>query len=112
MNQMKELAKTQKDEAANVKAYEQRKAAKEDKIVARHWQSETKTQQLADTDEKLAQSNVDLDDTKASLTEDEAFLLIVKVKYASTDSEWEERQKTRQLKVEACSKAPCRNSEG
>jgi len=110
LNQMKEsfeqnLAETQKDEAANVKAYEQLKAAKEDEIVAGQEQSETKTQELADTDEKLAQSKEDLDDTRASLTEDEAFLMMLKEKCASTDSEWEERQKTRQLEMEACSKA-------
>ena len=64
-----------------------------------------KTQELADTDEKLAQSKEDLDDTKASLTEDEAFLMMLKEKCASTDAEWEERQKTRQLEMEACSKA-------
>jgi len=110
LNQMKEsfeqnLAETQKDEASNVKAYEQLKAAKEDEIVAGQEQSETKTQELADTDEKLAQSKEDLDDTKASLTEDEAFLMMLKEKCASTDAEWEERQKTRQLEMEACSKA-------
>jgi chromosome segregation ATPase len=110
LNQMKEsfeqnLAETQKDEAANVKAYEQLKAAKEDEIVAGQEQSETKTQELADTDEKLAQSKEDLDDTKASLTEDEAFLMMLKEKCAGTDAEWEERQKTRQLEMEACSKA-------
>merc|ERR1719353_2878318 len=110
LNQMKEsfeenLAETQKDEAANVKAYEQLKAAKEDEIVAGQEQSETKTQELADTDEKLAQSKEDLDDTRASLTEDEAFLMMLKEKCAGTDAEWEERQKTRQLEMEACSKA-------
>jgi chromosome segregation ATPase len=110
LNQMKEsfeqnLAETQKDEAANVKAYEQLKAAKEDEIVAGQEQAETKTQELADTDEKLAQSKEDLDDTRASLSEDEAFLMMLKEKCASTDAEWEERQKTRQLEMEACSKA-------
>merc|ERR1719353_1392770 len=110
LNQMKEsfeqnLAETQKDEAANVKAYEQLKAAKEDEIVAGQEQAETKTQELADSDEKLAQSKEDLDDTKASLTEDEAFLMMLKEKCASTDADWEERQKTRQLEMEACSKA-------
>merc|ERR1740117_491299 len=110
LNQMKEsfeqnLAETQKDEASNVNAYEQLKAAKEDEIVAGQEQSETKTQELADTDEKLAQSKEDLDDTRASLTEDEAFLMMLKEKCSSTDAEWEERQKTRQLEMEACSKA-------
>jgi predicted nucleic acid-binding Zn-ribbon protein len=79
LNQMKEsfeqnLAETQKDEAASVKAYEQLKTAKEDEIVAGQEQSETKTQDLADTNEKIAQFKEDLDDTRASLTEDEAFL--------------------------------------
>jgi len=110
LNQMKEsfeqnLAETQKDEAANVAAFQQLKAAKEDEIVAGQEQSETKVQELADTDEKLAQSKEDLDDTRASLTEDEAFLMMLKEKCSSTDAEWEERQKTRQLEMEACSKA-------
>merc|ERR1719191_356429 len=110
LNQMKEsfeqnLAETQKDEAANVKAYEQLKAAKEDEIVAGQEQSETKTQELADTDEKLAQSKEDLDDTKESLGADEQFLMELKQVCAGSDAEWEERQKTRQLEMEACSKA-------
>jgi len=110
LNQMKEsfeqnLAETQKDEAANVAAFQQLKAAKEDEIVAGQEQAETKVQELADTDEKLAQSKEDLDDTRASLTEDEAFLMMLKEKCSSTDAEWEERQKTRQLEMEACSKA-------
>jgi len=72
------LAEAQKDEAADVKAYEQLKAAKEDEIVAGHEQTETKTQELADADEKLAQSKEDLDDTKAFLAEGEAFLMMLK----------------------------------
>merc|ERR1719453_358767 len=58
LKQMKEtfetnLSSSQKEEMANQKAYEQLKAAKEDEIVAGQEQSETKTQELADTDEKL-----------------------------------------------------------
>eukprot|EP00972_Heterocapsa_arctica_P081082 11947716-Heterocapsa_arctica.AAC.1 len=33
------------------------------------------------------------------------FLMMLKEKCSMTDGEWEERQKTRQLEVEACSKA-------
>jgi len=44
-------------------------------------------------------------DTKASLTADEAFLMDLKEKCQMTDKEWEERQKTRQLEMEAVSKA-------
>merc|ERR1711957_646719 len=64
-----------------------------------------KTQQLATTDEKLAESKENLEDTKSSLSADEEFLMMLKEKCSMSDSEWEERQKTRQLEMEACSKA-------
>merc|ERR1711959_354730 len=44
-------------------------------------------------------------DTKKSLSADEEFLMMLKEKCSMTDGEWEERQKTRQLEMEACSKA-------
>merc|ERR1711865_926213 len=47
----------------------------------------------------------DIADTKKSLSADEQFLSMLKEKCSMTDSEWEERQKTRQLEMEACSKA-------
>merc|ERR1711939_415251 len=59
----------------------------------------------ANTDEKLAQDKQDLDDTRASLSADEKFLMNLKEKCQMTDQEWEERQKTRQLEIEAVSKA-------
>merc|ERR1712176_334300 len=46
-----------------------------------------------------------IEDTKKSLSADEQFLMMLKEKCSMTDSEWEERQKTRQLEIEACSKA-------
>merc|ERR1719472_287801 len=64
-----------------------------------------KTQQLANTDEKNAQSKEDLADTKTTLAADEEFLANLKQQCSSMDSEWEQRQKTRQLEMEACSKA-------
>merc|ERR1712070_564545 len=68
-------------------------------------QIDSKTQELADTDEKNAQAKEDVEDTKKSLSADEQFLMMLKEKCSMTDSEWEERQKTRQLEMEACSKA-------
>merc|ERR1719450_1833057 len=110
LKQMKEtfetnLSSSQKEEMANQKAYEDLKAAKEEEIAAGQAQIDTKTQELADTDEKLAQSKQDIDDTRASLAADEEFLAMLKEKCQMTDQEWEERQKTRQLEMEACSKA-------
>merc|ERR1711879_563259 len=61
--------------------------------------------ELADTDEKNAQAKEDVEDTKKSLSADEQFLMMLKEKCSMTDSEWEERQKTRQLEMEAVSKA-------
>jgi DNA repair exonuclease SbcCD ATPase subunit len=110
LEQMKEsfennLAELQKEEAANVKAFQELKAAKEEEISAGQDQIDAKTQEGADGEEKLANNKEDLEDTKKMLGEDEAFLAMLKEKCSTTDAEWEERQKTRQLEMEACSKA-------
>merc|ERR1719155_370272 len=110
LNQMKEtfetnLSSSQKEEATNQEAYEQLKAAKEEEIAAGQAQIDAKTTELADTDEKNAQAKEDLEDTKNTLSADEKFLMMLKEKCSMTDSEWEERQKTRQLEMEACSRA-------
>merc|ERR1712226_1026970 len=110
LRQMKEtfeanLSDAQKEEMANQKAYEDLKAAKEAEIAAGQAQIDTKTQELADTDEKLAQAKEDIEDTRNALAADEKFLLMLKEKCQMTDKEWEERQKTRQLEMEAVSKA-------
>jgi hypothetical protein len=81
------------------------KAAKEDVINAVKDKIDSKTQELADTDEKNAQAKEDVADTKKSLSADEQFLMMLKEKCSMTDGEWEARQKTRQLEMEACSKA-------
>jgi len=110
LKQMKEtfesnLSQSQKDELANQKAFEDLKAAKEEEIAAAQAQVDTKTQELATTDEKLAQSKQDIEDTRASLAADEAFLMNLKETCQMTDQEWEERQKSRQLEIEGVSKA-------
>ena len=110
LRQMKEtfennLSQSQKEEMANQKAYEDLKAAKEAEISAGQSQIDAKTQEKADTDQKNAQAKQDIEDTKASLSADEEFLMMLKEKCQMTDKEWEERTKTRQLEMEACSKA-------
>merc|ERR1712194_424775 len=110
LRQMKEtfesnLSASQKEEMENQNAYADLKAAKEEEIAAGQAQIDSKTQELAETDEKNAQAKVDMEDTKASLSADEQFLMVLKEKCQMTDKEWEERQKTRQLEIEAVSKA-------
>merc|ERR1711956_208550 len=99
------LSQSQKEEMENQKAYEDLKAAKEAEIAAGQEQIDKKTAELADTDEKNAQAKEDIEDTKKSLSADEEFLMMLKEKCSMTDKEWEERQKTRQLEMEAVSKA-------
>jgi len=99
------LSQSQKEEMENQRAYEDLKAAKEAEIAAGQEQIDKKTAELADTDEKNAQAKEDIEDTKKSLSADEEFLMMLKEKCSMTDKEWEERQKTRQLEMEAVSKA-------
>merc|ERR1712085_147792 len=110
LRQMKEtfesnLSASQKEEMENQNAYADLKAAKEEEIAAGQAQIDSKTQELTETDEKNSQAKVDMEDTKASLSADEQFLMMLKEKCQMTDKEWEERQKTRQLEMEAVSKA-------
>merc|ERR1719453_1177900 len=78
------LANSQKDEADAQGGFGNLKAAKEEEITAGQDQRDTKTQELASTDEKLARDKVDLDDTEASLAADEKFLMNLKEMCAMT----------------------------
>jgi len=99
------LSQGQKEELQASADYENLKAAKETEIKAAADQIELKTQELATTDEKNAQAKQDVEDTTASLTADEKFLMNLKAQCAAMDGEWEARQKTRTEEMEACAKA-------
>jgi septal ring factor EnvC (AmiA/AmiB activator) len=99
------LSQSQKEEMANQKAYEDLKAAKEAEIGAGQEQIDTKTDELAATDEKLAQDKQDKEDTENSLSADEKYLMNLKEKCQQTDAEWEQRQKTRTNEIAAVSEA-------
>merc|ERR1719194_6244 len=75
LNQMKEtfetnLSSSQKEEMANQKAYEELKAAKEAEIAAGQEQIDTKTDEMAKTNEKVAQDKENREDTKKTLSAD------------------------------------------
>jgi hypothetical protein len=110
LKQMKEsfetnLANSQKEEMQSQKDYEDLKAAKEEEISAGQSLIDTKTGELATTDEKNALSKEDMEDTQACLEADTEFLADLKEKCQNMDQEYEERTKTRQLEIEATSKA-------
>jgi len=110
LNQMSDefkanLAETQATEHTNQQQFMAVSKAKKAEISAGESQINKKTELLADTDETNAQSKEDHGDTTASLTADEQFLSMLKEKCQMTDSEWEERTKTRQLEIQAVSGA-------
>merc|ERR1719243_58129 len=110
LKQMKEsfetnLANSQKEEMQSQKDYEDLKAAKDEEIAAGQSQIDTKTSELAATDEKNAQSKQNKEDTEESLAADTEFLAMLKERCANMDQEFEERTKTRQLEIQAVSKA-------
>jgi hypothetical protein len=110
LKQMKEtfetnLANSQKEEMQSQKDYEDLKAAKEAEISAGQDLIDTKTVELGTTDEKNAQSKESLSDTRETLAADTSFLADLKERCQNMDQEYEERTKTRQLEIQAVSKA-------
>jgi len=110
LKQMKEtfetnLAASQKEEGANIKAFEDLKAAKEAEIKAGKDQSDTKSDQLAENNDQLSQHKQDKSDTKKSLAADGKFLANVKQNYASEKTEYAARVKTRSEELEAVTTA-------
>ena len=110
LSQMKEtfetnLSESQKNEMQKQNSYTQVKTAKNAEIQAGQNQIDKKTEELAHTDEANAQAKQDLKDTKATLSEDEAFLMMLKELCSKVDSQYEARTKERNMEMEACSKA-------
>merc|ERR1719506_2515648 len=77
----------------------------EEEIKAGTELKDTKTQELADTDEKNVNAKTDLEDTRNSLSADQKFLMNLKETCQMTDQEWEERQKSRAEEIKGVSEA-------
>ena len=110
LKQMKEtfetnLSSSQKEEMQSQADFESLKAAKESEIKAGTELKDTKTQELADTDEKNVNAKTDLEDTRNSLSADQKFLMNLKETCQNTDQEFEERTKTRAEEIKAVSEA-------
>jgi len=101
----KNLAQSQSEETTNQGAYEAMKAAKESEIKAGNEQIELKTNNMAEAGEKAAQAKQDQEQTEASLAADIKFLANLKEQCANIDEEFEQRTKTRNLEMQAVSKA-------
>lgn len=99
------LAQSQKEEAENLKAFNELKAAKLAEIEAAQEQVDAKTVENANASEANAQAKKEREDTENSLEADEVFLADLIKKCKMTDEEWEQRQKTRQEEQIAISQA-------
>jgi len=110
LKQMKEgfetnLAASQEEETKAQGEYEDVKKGKTEEIAAGTAQIDTKTNELAESDEKNAQSKKMLSETRATLEADTAFLANLKEQCAIFDEQYAERTKTRQLEIQAVTKA-------
>jgi len=101
----KNLEASQKEETTNQSDYEALKAAKTSEIEAGTNLADTKSKSRADTDQKHAQETQDLKDTQATLASDTDFLKNLKEQCATVDAEFAQRTKTRNLEIQAVSKA-------
>jgi len=97
------LENSRKDESQAANEYGQLKAAKNKEMTAANDQIDANTNELAETKVKLANDKTGLEDTRAALAADTAFLNDLTSKCGSMDQQWEARQKMRNDEVTAVS---------
>jgi len=91
---------------ANFKAeedFQKLQAAKTGEIQAAQAQADEKSEQLAQSEERVAQAKVDVTDTEAQLDADEQFLVDLEGRCKNADTEYQTRQQTRQDEMLAIS---------
>jgi len=99
------LANAQKEEAESLATFQEVKKAKEHEISAATNQVENKQVELGNTDEKNANSKEDLEDTRAAVQADTAFLMDLQQRCGSMDKEFADRSKIRADEMAAVSEA-------
>jgi len=99
------LSASQREELENARSYEALKAAKTDEITAGQSQIDKKQELLANAREARAEAKQNLEDTRNSLSADEAFLMDLKTRCGESDAEWEQRQRSRNEEVVAIGEA-------
>lgn len=99
------LEKSQAEETQSQTDFESLKKAKDEEIAAGKALLDTKSVELATTDEKNAQAAQDLKDTENTLDADTEYLKNLKEQCKNVDAEYAERKKTRTLEIKATSEA-------
>lgn len=93
------------DEAHNSNAFEELRASLKQQIVSAGEITETKIAALADGNQKLTMSEGDLRDTRRKLTADERFMVTLKKQCLAAEGEFDQRQLTRGMEIQAVNKA-------
>merc|ERR1712224_744874 len=99
------LSSAQKDELENSKNFEELKAAKTNEIEKLSVSLRDHKKNLAAASEDRVNAKTELKDTRASLSENEKFMIDMKEKCQSTDQEFEARKKTREEEIGAVNAA-------
>jgi hypothetical protein len=100
-----DLSQARKDESLAVSDYEGLAAAKNDEIGAARKMTVDKTQELATTDEDLANAKHDKELTIKQLGTDEAFLLDLADRCAEESKAYDNRTKDRSVEIKAVGEA-------
>merc|ERR1719456_2100169 len=96
-----ELSEAQKTEMSRAAAFAELRAAKEEEIAAAEKMLEDKTAELANTDMRLADAKEEIEETKASLDEDQKFLVNLKTTCENVDKDAALRKKNRLEEIKA-----------
>merc|ERR1719247_895934 len=100
-----DLSQARKDESLAVSDYEALASSKNDEISAAKKMTVDKTQELATTDEDLANAKHDKELTIKQLNTDEAFLLDLADKCAEESAAYDNRTKERNIEIKAVGEA-------
>jgi len=100
-----QLSETQKAEMARATAFADLRASKQSMIDSGERQAEQKEDELAKTDMDLAEAKEDIEQTKASLTEQQKFMMNLKETCQNADKNFEQRKNARLSEINAVSEA-------
>jgi chromosome segregation ATPase len=98
-----DLGEAQKTEALRAAAFAELRSAKTSEIESGEKMAETKEDELAQTDNDLAEAKEDLGQTQTALSEDQKFLANLGKTCAEADANFEARKKSRLEEIQAVS---------
>eukprot|EP00929_Paragymnodinium_shiwhaense_P008935 TRINITY_DN112932_c0_g1_i1.p1 TRINITY_DN112932_c0_g1~~TRINITY_DN112932_c0_g1_i1.p1 ORF type:complete len:768 (-),score=259.65 TRINITY_DN112932_c0_g1_i1:78-2282(-) len=110
LRQMKEkfeenLPEIQKDESAKAAAFAELKGSKEAELKQLRESVDSQTEELAANKEALANAKYDLEDTRASMSADQKFMIEIVETCTNGDNEWKKRSKMRADEITAVAEA-------